>query len=127
MSPIVSANTALAIVQADASQIVEQINEFTARTFKTRGGRLGSGMGSLQASRFGLGDVVPVMQIAPARPARLDIQVPHFAGGDRPHRLGSCFRGLGRILLALELARVGPAIDQSQLLIGFIARRFNGP
>lgn len=39
--------TAERILQTDAQHVVEQINAFTAETFKTRGGRLGSGMGSL--------------------------------------------------------------------------------
>lgn len=35
------------ILQADAQHVVDEINAFTSETFKTRGGRLGSGMGSL--------------------------------------------------------------------------------
>lgn len=35
------------ILQADAQRVIDEINAFTSQTFKTRGGRLGSGMGSL--------------------------------------------------------------------------------
>jgi hypothetical protein len=38
---------AVRIVCADASPVIDSMNEFTAKTFRTRGGRLGSGMGSL--------------------------------------------------------------------------------
>ena len=38
---------AVTAVHADADAVVATINEFTNKTFKTRGGRLGSGMGSL--------------------------------------------------------------------------------
>lgn len=39
--------TAVDIVHSDAASVLNQINEFTCSTFRTRGGRLGSGMGSL--------------------------------------------------------------------------------
>ena len=39
--------TAERILQADAQRVIDEINAFTSETFKTRGGRLGSGMGSL--------------------------------------------------------------------------------
>lgn len=39
--------TAERILQADAQRVINEINSFTSETFKTRGGRLGSGMGSL--------------------------------------------------------------------------------
>jgi hypothetical protein len=35
------------ILHADAPKVISAINAFTSQTFKTRGGRLGSGMGSL--------------------------------------------------------------------------------
>lgn len=38
---------AVAILHADAPKVMDAINAFTAQTFRTRGGRLGSGMGSL--------------------------------------------------------------------------------
>lgn len=38
---------AVRILHADAPKVMEAINAFTSQTFKTRGGRLGSGMGSL--------------------------------------------------------------------------------
>ena len=44
--PILAA-PATQILQADAYPVIAQINAFTSETFKTRGGRLGSGMGSL--------------------------------------------------------------------------------
>lgn len=47
MPPDLTPELAVSIVHADSAQIVEGINEFTAATFRTRGGRLGSGMGSL--------------------------------------------------------------------------------
>lgn len=43
----VSPATAERILQADAQRVIDEINTFTSETFKTRGGRLGSGMGSL--------------------------------------------------------------------------------
>lgn len=43
---ITSAN-AVSILQQDAPKVIDEINNFTLATFKTRGGRLGSGMGSL--------------------------------------------------------------------------------
>ena len=43
----ISAAAALQILYADAPKVIEEINTFTSVTFKTRGGRLGSGMGSL--------------------------------------------------------------------------------
>lgn len=43
----ISADEAVTILLGDASQAVDEINAFTLKTFKTRGGRLGSGMGSL--------------------------------------------------------------------------------
>lgn len=39
--------TAERILQADAQRVIDEINSFTSKTFNTRGGRLGSGMGSL--------------------------------------------------------------------------------
>jgi|SRR5690554_888303 len=39
--------TAERILHADAQRVIDAINAFTFETFKTRGGRLGSGMGSL--------------------------------------------------------------------------------
>ncbi|WP_147654000.1 hypothetical protein [Vulcaniibacterium gelatinicum] len=38
---------AVTILHNDAPKVIEEINDFTSQTFKTRGGRLGSGMGSL--------------------------------------------------------------------------------
>jgi hypothetical protein len=38
---------AVKVVCQDAPHVVASMNEFTAKTFRTRGGRLGSGMGSL--------------------------------------------------------------------------------
>ena len=38
---------AVSALQRDASLVTQAINDFTASTFRTRGGRLGSGMGSL--------------------------------------------------------------------------------
>lgn len=43
----IQANVATQILQADAQKVIDAINAFTLETFKTRGGRLGSGMGSL--------------------------------------------------------------------------------
>ena len=43
----VDPSEAVAAIYADADAVVAQINEFTEATFRTRGGRLGSGMGSL--------------------------------------------------------------------------------
>ncbi len=40
------------ILQADAQRVVDEINAFTSETFKTRGGRLGSGMGSLMEAMW---------------------------------------------------------------------------
>lgn len=47
MTAVVQPAEASEILQADAPSVIDQINEFTSQTFKTRGGRLGSGMGSL--------------------------------------------------------------------------------
>lgn len=47
MTTPVLAGPATQILQADAQQVIDDINAFTLETFKTRGGRLGSGMGSL--------------------------------------------------------------------------------
>ncbi len=38
---------AVSILHSDAPKVIGEINRFTSETFKTRGGRLGSGMGSL--------------------------------------------------------------------------------
>jgi hypothetical protein len=43
----VQSGAATQILQADAPRVIAEINAFTSETFKTRGGRLGSGMGSL--------------------------------------------------------------------------------
>lgn len=43
----ISANDAKQILQQDGQRVIDAINKFTFQTFKTRGGRLGSGMGSL--------------------------------------------------------------------------------
>lgn len=47
MSSQVQPKIATQILQADAPKVIEEINAFTSETFRTRGGRLGSGMGSL--------------------------------------------------------------------------------
>jgi hypothetical protein len=47
MSTLIHPATAEQILHADARLAVEEINRFTFATFKTRGGRLGSGMGTL--------------------------------------------------------------------------------
>lgn len=44
--PLTSAQ-AVSILHLDAPKVIAEINSFTSETFKTRGGRLGSGMGSL--------------------------------------------------------------------------------
>lgn len=41
------AGSAVRILHADAPHVIDAINAFTYQTFRTRGGRLGSGMGSL--------------------------------------------------------------------------------
>ena len=41
------ASPAAQILHADAPRVIDAINAFTFQTFKTRGGRLGSGMGSM--------------------------------------------------------------------------------
>lgn len=43
----ITGSRAVEILHSDALQVIDRINEFTSSTFKTRGGRLGSGMGSL--------------------------------------------------------------------------------
>jgi len=47
MTEALSPAHASQIVQADTALVVQEINDFTSKTFRTRGGRLGSGMGSL--------------------------------------------------------------------------------
>lgn len=47
MTGTISPAEAAQIVQADTALVVQEINDFTSQTFRTRGGRLGSGMGSL--------------------------------------------------------------------------------
>lgn len=47
MTTIINAGEATKTLQADAPKVIEEINAFTLETFRTRGGRLGSGMGSL--------------------------------------------------------------------------------
>jgi hypothetical protein len=47
MTGVITPALAVAAVQADSSKVIDEINRFTSSTFKTRGGRLGSGMGSL--------------------------------------------------------------------------------
>ena len=47
MARSIPSEEAVKAVQADSVQVFEQINSFTQQTFRTRGGRLGSGIGSL--------------------------------------------------------------------------------
>ncbi len=47
MTNQIDPRNAVAAVHGDASAVIKAINDFTATTFRTRGGRLGSGMGSL--------------------------------------------------------------------------------
>ena len=47
MTAVLTPELAAQIVQADGPKVVEEINQFTSSTFKTRGGRVGSGMGIL--------------------------------------------------------------------------------
>jgi hypothetical protein len=47
MTEVLTPELAAAIVQADGPTVVSEINQFTSSTFKTRGGRVGSGMGIL--------------------------------------------------------------------------------
>jgi hypothetical protein len=44
---VLSASEAVPILHSDAPTVIGEINAFTLATFKTRGGRVGSGMGSL--------------------------------------------------------------------------------
>jgi hypothetical protein len=47
MPKIITSAEAATILRQDAKAVIDAINDFTYKTFKTRGGRLGSGMGSL--------------------------------------------------------------------------------
>ena len=47
MTKRIGAPDAARILCADAPKVIAAINAFTSQTFRTRGGRLGSGMGSL--------------------------------------------------------------------------------
>jgi hypothetical protein len=47
MTAVLTSKLAVEIVQADGPEVVGRINQFTSSTFRTRGGRVGSGMGIL--------------------------------------------------------------------------------
>lgn len=45
--------TAAELIRGNSNQIVQEMNEFTGKTFRTRGGRMGSGMGLLLEGLWG--------------------------------------------------------------------------
>lgn len=53
MDPIISSAEAADIIRTKTSSVVDEINAFTSKVFRTRGGRLGSGMGLLLEGLWG--------------------------------------------------------------------------